>query len=365
MTPTPLKGALIGAGDVTEFHLYAWQQIPQAEIVAIADPNLEIAQSRAQQFNISRTTAGLAELLQTEPDLDFIDIAAPPEAHLELVKVAAEHDLHINCQKPFAPSLAEAREMIRVCREANVLLNINENWRWRPWHRRLRHLLAGGKIGQPVYARIFSHSPFMVPDTRYNQRRLKSDHRFRYWQRVLFYDWGTHYVDILRFLFGEPVTVYARMDRLNPNIGGDDRALVVLSFERLTAVLDFSWSSFAPWGYPNRTGPIVEDLRIEGDAGTLALNPHNDSVCLTTATEEWEQPAYDDPDAFDAYRRSYIDAQGHFIDCLLHNRLPETHAADNYKTLAITLATYESAEKNQVVNIADFEQQTHSHKDEI
>ena len=348
---TSVRGALIGAGAVAGFHLQAWQRIPQAQIVAIVDPNQSNAQALADEFNLDRIYAHLNDLLDAEPHLDFVDIAAPPEAHLELVKLAADRGLAINCQKPFAPSLAEARQMIDICQCAGVMLNINENWRWRSWYRTLKQLLTEGNIGRPIYARIFSHTSFMVPDSRYSQRQLSPHHRFRYWERVLFYDWGTHYIDVLRFFFGEPTTVYARMDRLNPEIGGDDRAMVLLTFDRLTAILDFSWSSFDPHGYANRQGPIVEDLRIEGEAGTLSLVPASDSIRLVTATEEWEQPAYTEPKAFDAYLNSYYATQSHFIDCLLTNRLPETHAADNYKTLAITLAAYESAHQNQVVNI--------------
>jgi predicted dehydrogenase len=349
-----LKGVLAGAGAISSFHLQAWQRIPQAHIVAIADPNLQNAQARADEFKINRVYASLAALLQANPELEFVDIAAPPEAHLELVKLAAAHKLAINCQKQFAPSLAEARQMIDICREANVVLNINENWRWRTWHRTLKKLLAEGKIGRSVYARVFSHASFMVPNRLYNQHRLAPNHRFRHWQRVLFYDWGTHYIDILRFFFGEPVTVYARMDRLNPEIRGDDRALVILTFPTLTAVLDLSWSSFDPTGYATRYGPIVEELRIEGDGGTLSLVPENEAVSVVNPTEAWEQPAYVETEAFEAYKGSYVAAQSHFIDCLLTNTTPETRALDNYETLAATLAAYDAAEHNRVVNIVEY-----------
>ena len=108
-----LQGALIGAGKISHFHLRAWQRIPQAEIVAIADVNLDNAQARAQEFglDLKRTYATLADLLQHEKNLDFIDLVTPVDARVELVKLAAEHGLHINCQKPFARTLAEAREL--------------------------------------------------------------------------------------------------------------------------------------------------------------------------------------------------------------------------------------------------------------
>jgi predicted dehydrogenase len=73
----PLKGALIGAGNVTPFHLQAWEHIPQASIVAITDPNLERARTRAPERGIDpgRVFASLSDLLQAEEGLDFMDIA--------------------------------------------------------------------------------------------------------------------------------------------------------------------------------------------------------------------------------------------------------------------------------------------------
>ncbi len=67
MSTDPLKGALIGTGEVTAYHLRAWSRIPQAEIVAVADPVLARAQARAMQFGMDPECAfpSLADLLRT------------------------------------------------------------------------------------------------------------------------------------------------------------------------------------------------------------------------------------------------------------------------------------------------------------
>jgi len=176
-------------------------------------------------------------------------------------------------------------------------------------------------------------------------------------KRVIFLEGGIHLVDVLRFLFGEPDTIYARMARLSPQLVGEDRAVVMLAFGDFTALIDISWTSFAPWGATDRTRHNVEDVRIEGDAGTIALVPDpskGDLIRLTTAQEEWERPAYD-CEPFEAYLRTYVAAQSHFVDCLLSGSTPETAGEDNLKTLAVTLAAYHSAEHNMVVRMQDYE----------
>lgn len=351
MPVKPLRGALIGAGQVTPFHMQAWQQIPQAEILAVVDPNMERARARAAEFGIALVYRSLPDLLEGQTELDFIDIAAPPETHLELVAKAAEHRLHILCQKPFAPDLHTAHRMIELSRNAGVCLSINENWRWRPWYRKIKSILESGTIGKVVYASIFLHGSGWLPGPEWHK-----NHRFRRWQRVIMFDMGAHYADILRFLFGEVQTVYAQMARLSPELIGEDRVLAVLSSGDLTALLDMSWTSYSPRGLPNRHSHLVEEFRIEGDKGALELVAHpykGDLIRITLADSILEYPAYKGF-PFDVYKDSYRAAQQHFIDSLLNDRLPETHATDNVNTLAIVLAAYESAEHNRVVQLQEF-----------
>ena len=348
-----LKGALVGAGKISPFHLRAWGRIPEAEIVAIADPDTGRARSRAEEFGLDprRVYASLDLLLQAESGLNFVDIATPPEAHSESISLAAARGLHILCQKPFAPTLSEARAMVQTCQRARVTLDIHENWRWRSWYRQVNEMISQGKIGRPAYARFFSHWPFrlfghLTSATRRVDRR----------ESPMFFNWGIHLVDVSRFLFGEADSVYARMAFSDAGQNVDHRAVVTLAFGELIAVIDINRGTFAPWGAPDRTRHNVEDVRIEGDEGTIALvqdQEKGDLIRLTTAEEEWERPAYD-CEPIEAYQRSYVAAQRHFVECLLSGRKPETCGEDNLNTLAVALAAYESARHNTVVKMPNY-----------
>lgn len=352
-----MKGALVGAGVVSQYQLQAWEQIPEVEIVAIADLDRGRAQQRADVHRIEHVYQSFDTLLAEHGDLDFVDIATPPQTHLQLVNQAAEKGLHITCQKPFAINVEEARQMIAVAEQAGVVLNINENWRWRRWFRGIKALLDDNVIGHPVYYRVFAHATFLIGALARQESRLPpGNHRFSDWPYMVLFEWGVHHVDVIRYLFGEPETVYARLASTVPEITGEERALVVYVLGDLTAMLDLSWSSYDPYGMSRRENQVVEDVRIEGDKGTIALVPHprkGDLLRVTTADGTEERPAYDG-DPFAAYLQSYIDAQQHFVTCLRIGQTPVTHAHDNYNTLAATLAAYHAAEINQVVGIADF-----------
>ena len=77
-------------------------------------------------------------------------------------------------------------------------------------------------------------------------------------------------------------------------------------------------------------------------------------IRLTNSAGVQEQPAHPGRTPAEAYLDSYVAAQGHFADCLLTGKIPETAAEDNFKTLAVVLAAYRSAELQQTIPLAGY-----------
>ena len=82
------------------------------------------------------------------------------------VKKAATYGLPVICQKPMAPDLATAEDMVETCRKAGVPLFIHENWRWQTPIRTVQGLLCEDRIGRPFRARIDMISGFPVFDNQ-------------------------------------------------------------------------------------------------------------------------------------------------------------------------------------------------------
>jgi predicted dehydrogenase len=181
--------------------------------------------------------------------------------------------------------------------------------------------------------------------------------------RLILYEWGIHLIDTLRMLLGEPNWVHAHMAKVSPHFTGEDRALLTFGFGEVVASVDISWASHAAQDLPT----LLEDGLIEGDAGSLMLVPNQgggDTLRLVQPLPADKVPAdrlrawspvvtqstpAHDGDLAGAYQASYTAAHRHFAECLRAGRLPETHAADNLRTLRATFAAYESAATNQVV----------------
>lgn len=342
-----LHGALLGCGHIAPFHLRAWEQIEGVEIVALANRTVSKAEACAREFGIplKHIYSDYRELLEKE-DIDFVDIATAPHIHRPQVEAAAAHGRHVLCQKPFAPTLNDAQAMMAACERAGVLFSINENWRWRSWYREFKCLLNEGMVGRPRYMRIARHSNFALPLPDGSRHLVFIEQSYMAeMDNLILYEWGIHLIDIMRFLFGKVISVYARIDRTSPLYKGDDRALVTLDMGSVTGLIDISWSTVKT----AKRHSLLEHVTLEGDEGTVELLPdEGDILRVTTRSDTWQRPAFDvTPE--DAYQASYTAAQRHFAECLREGRVPETVASDNFETLAATMAAYESAAKNQVI----------------
>jgi predicted dehydrogenase len=340
---------MFGAGQVAPYQLKAWKSIEGVEIVALANRTISKAKNLANEFSMDEkhVYSDYHELLEEE-NIDFVDVATAPHVHREQVEACAQHGLHVICQKPFAPSVEDAWKMIEACDREGVLLSINENWRWRSWYRKIKTLLDEGKIGKPRYARISRHTNITLPvsDDRLPELFRKQSYLIET-DKLILYEWGIHLIDVLRYLFGDIQSLYARMDKVSPVGKGEDRAIVVLNFKKLTSVIDISWCSINGEAGNSQ----LEMVSIEGDGGTIKLLPNQgDTLEVVSGRERVQQPAFKgSPEK--AYQNSYTAAQRHFVDCLRMGKKPETVDQDNIKTLMATFAAYESARENRVVEI--------------
>jgi predicted dehydrogenase len=346
-----LQGALLGCGQVSQHHLRAWAQIENAKIVALYNRTISKAENRAREFGIpiDHVYSDYHELLQNEK-IDFVDIATSPNVHRENVEAAAQKGVAVLCQKPLAPSLEDALHMIDVCDKANVPLVVNENWRWRSWYRDLKGILDSNVIGRPRYVRVFKHRRLTLPAPGDSSIPLAAEPSALGLEKLIVHSWGIHLIDTLRFLFNEIDTVYAQLDKVSSMVDGEDRAVILLSMKGITGVIDISWATVLENADEMNLDIRPENVLIEGDEGTIELLEFGNAIRIITRDTTTERLAYDG-EFIEAYQASYTAAQQHFIDCLISQKVPETVARDNLKTLKITFAAYESYAKGQVVSI--------------
>lgn len=339
MTTKVWRGGMIGAGAWSEVQLNAWAGVHNADIVALTDRHPERRDPVVKKFNITQAFNDF-EVMLDEAELDFVDICTRPYSHAVLSKLAADRGLSVLCQKPFGRSIAEAQEITRYCQNAGVRLMINENFRWQAWYRNMKELLESGAIGDVIYARMHQRNRLTMPHFNHDQVY------FTEMEQLLLYEVGTHLLDVSRFLFGEPETVYARLHHISADVIGEDVLTITLGYPNSTVLIHDSWASVP---IPDLDRPASARrwhprlLEIEGTKATLILRPDT-SIDLYSDDhhKHWPSTNSSMPDA-------HIAAQQHFINCLESDVPFETDGVETIKTMTLVYACYRSAEENRVV----------------
>lgn len=330
-----LRGVLIGCGYISENQLQAWTRVHGADIVAVCDLDRTKAEMRAEQFNISGIYTDYQTMFDQEKP-DFVDIATRPDTHVIMTKAAAERGIQVLCQKPFTTTLDEAQAVVQYCREANVRLMINENFRFQPWHRDLKHLLDAGEIGAPYYMRFATRARLTMPTFQ-----DISQPYFKDMPKMVVYEMGVHYLDTARYLFGEADSVVAQLKQVSPQIAGEDVAVIMARFGDVSCLIDMSWASVPEPGERKTWGTF----EIEGTDGTAIL--HWDASFHLRKDTQTREKQYPDGSTF----QGFVNTQQHFIDCLQTGQEFETSGFETLKTMDLVYATYRSAAEGQVIPI--------------
>ena len=341
-----MRIAVIGSGFWARYQVAAWQVLPGVQIAALYNRTRPKADALAKEFRVPAVYDNAEEMVAKEKP-DAVDIITDVETHPRFVRMAAEHKVPVICQKPMAPSLADAEQMVAACRHARVPFYIHENWRWQFPIRQLKRILDEGLIGQPFRARLDMVSGFPV---FINQPFFKTLEQF------ILTDMGSHILDVARFLFGEARGVYCQTRKVHHDIRGEDVATVMMDMgrkpdEKITVLCQLGYAeNYLEKDYFPQTFAF-----IEGSDGSIELAPDYYIRVTTehgTVTRRYAPPRYGwaDP-AYDVVHASIVPCNQDLLAGLRGEKTPETTGDDNLKTVRLVFASYESAASNRVVPI--------------
>ncbi len=324
--PSPLRIALVGAGMISAHHLLAWRKRGDAAVVAVVDPDIGRARAQAEAHGVAHWHASLSEAIERNA-LDAVDIASPRQTHAALVRQAAAAGLHVLCQKPLAPTLAEARSLVDEIK-GRVRLMVHENWRFRPYYRQINAWMREGQFGALTTGSIAVRSSGLLPDGAGRHPSLERQPFFRTEARLLVAETLIHHLDVARWLCGPLRMVAARLARTTEAVIGDTAAHLLLETAD-GAPVSISGNLTCP-GYPPASSDRVE-LIGRGDSITLAdnvlqrLGPAPETLRYVHA---------------EAYQACFDSAIGHFVERLRDGAPFETEARDNLDTLALVEDAY-------------------------
>lgn len=337
-----LKVAIAGCGYFSRFHQDAWSRMEDVRVVGVADRDAGKRAAAAALFDGAVAFEDAEAMLDAvKPNL--VDIVTPPATHRALVEAAARRGVQMICQKPLAPTFAEAEEVVAIAEEAGVMLAVHENFRFMPWFREAKRLVADGAIGTPLNIN-FRLRP---GDGQGPEAYLSRQPYFQSMPRFLIHETGIHLIDVFRDVMGEVTGVFARLRRINPVIKGEDAGLVIFDFAGGAAGLfDGNRHVDHPAEDTRMTNGV---LMVEGDRGVLRLDGYGRLFLRPLRGQEREHPyAWQDR----GYGGDCVYGQSlHVVEHLTKGTAMVNSGRDYLRNLAIEEAVYRSAEEGRFIEV--------------
>jgi predicted dehydrogenase len=188
-----------------DWEKHALPHVPEVERVAVVEPAEPVLERAREVLRLPETACfqSLDDALAAT-DAELVLITAPMEAHVPLAIQAMEAGRHVLVEKPFAPSVAEARRAVEIAERTGRTLMVSQNYRFYPAPRTAARLVTSGELG--------AAGNVSVAFRRWaNDAAAASAHRHYTYQHPLLFDMAIHHYDLMRMVLGqEAVEVWAK-----------------------------------------------------------------------------------------------------------------------------------------------------------
>lgn len=151
-----IRVGIIGAGQIANSHMKRYQDIPQAEIVAVSDLFPEKMKKARETYGIPDSYDDFKDLLARD-DIDSVDVCVHNNKHAPITIAALEAGKHVYCEKPMAGTYRDAENMFATAQKNGKKLNIQMGTVFSPESRAAKRLIDDGNLGKLYYARSFGY----------------------------------------------------------------------------------------------------------------------------------------------------------------------------------------------------------------
>ena len=244
-------------------------------------------------------------------------LVVPNSVHGELVKRSALAGKHIFVEKPITNTISEAEEIIGVCRERGVLLQVGHSMRFMAKYRKARELLCEKAVGRVV-----------LIEANYSSQRAKR-HTSEVWRFSRetcpggpMIQLGIHSIDTIHYLTGcKPLNVRGLFADGFTETRNEDAGVVIMKLEN--DILAYVGSSYV--------SPHTERMVIYGDDGKIEIREN--TVTLNKGGRDIPVDVGEDGEDM-----SYIRQFESFADCVRNNSEPEVNGEMGLVNLSVVLA---------------------------
>ena len=265
------------------------------------------------------------ESILSDPEVDAVHIATPVYLHKDHVFQAAQHGKHVLCEKPMAMSANECEQMMDVCEQNGVRLEICFLLRFGPSYNEIKRLIEDGDLGEIVQARVSLLKQYSIEPGLWRRDPVKAG-------GGVLMDMGAHAIDLLSFLLGDTSKVTAFISSRTAGWEVEETATVVMQMNNgAHAMADVSF--VVPYG-----GNMLE---ICGTKGSVFVSGGKIKTCINDSVKE-------EPMIGGNFYKMQVE---HFSRFIAGEEEPIAPGIAGLKNIQIISAAYESVRTDRIISI--------------
>ena len=259
-----LKTAVIGVGAMGRNHARVYSELPDAQLVGVADADAEAAAAVARRHTTRAYTDYRQMLDELQPDA--VTVAVPTVDHLDVALQVVARGIHLLVEKPIAASVKEGQQIIAASQDAGVRLMVGHIERFNPAVVALKAHLAAGELGRVFQIDARRQGPFPA--------RIKDV--------GVVIDLAVHDLDVMRYVTGaEVVRVYAETER-RIHSTREDLLTGLVRLDDIVGTLTINWL----------TPTKIRELHVIGERGMFRVDYLTQDLYFfenaTAQGAEWE-----------------------------------------------------------------------------
>lgn len=217
-----IRVGLLAYGAIGHEHNEAVQGTNGLVLTAVCDVNPDRITAALELAPDAATFSDATEMLDSQL-IDLVIISTPPNSHYQWAKEALTRGIHVVLEKPMALTSAQCDDLMEIARESGKTLIVYQNRRFDADFVTMRRLISEGAIGTPFHYESFVGGYARPCDYWHSMSDVSGGAIF---------DWGSHYLDQILNLFGQPIdhVVGHNHKRHWHHVTNADHAEVVLTF---------------------------------------------------------------------------------------------------------------------------------------
>jgi len=248
-----LKWGVAGCGRFAEkTFIPTVTYLRRCSIISFYSRNISRAKELAEKSGASGAFDNYDDFLKS--DIDCVFVSSINSNHHQQVVKAAEAGKHILCEKPIAINSNQAKEMVEVCKQNNVLFAVNYVHRLHPHIIKSNELIKNQTIGKLVSVSVSFNLDFPPGNNFRFNKELSGGGALR--------DLGTHMIDLLRYFGGEITEIVGYMDNIIYKGEVEDFASAQVKFEN---------GSYGFFNVSYNTKKAFNRIEILGHTGAISI----------------------------------------------------------------------------------------------